>query len=81
MQNIKEKTVKRIQNVLYNDKLQNPDNFKKVLKLEIISTLSHFMNINPEEVNLSILLDPAGVYKINIQLKTNYIKPVGNLSL
>ncbi len=79
MNKLKDLTKDRTKKVLYADKLISPNMFRQTLKLEVFSVLSQFMELNLEEVNLSIMVDPTGKYKINIVAQSNKIKPVGQI--
>ncbi len=79
MEKIKDRIAERTKKVLYADKLISPNMFRQALKLEIFSVLSQFMDLALEDVNLSILIDPTGKYKISINAQTLQIKPVGQI--
>lgn len=79
MKNYKEVTTERIKKVLYADKLASPSMFKQTLRVEIFSMLKDFIETKLEDINVSVLLNKDGKYKINISVETDYIKPIGQI--
>ena len=80
MAKLKDVVAERTKKVLYSDKLISPNMFRQTIKLEVYSVLSQFMNLDINDVILSIMVDPTGKYKINILAQTNQIKPVGQIA-
>lgn len=79
MAKLKDAVANRTKKVLYADKLISPNMFRQTIKLEVYSVLSQFMTLDINDVNLSIMVDPTGKYKISILAQTNQIKPVGQI--
>lgn len=77
MSNIKDQVKSRAKQVLFADKLVSPNMFKETLKLECYNMLSQFMEVDPNNLKISIVVEPTGEFKINILATTNKIKPIG----
>lgn len=79
MEKIKDIVQTRTQKVLYADKLISPQMFKQTIKIEVFAVLKQFMELNYEDIGLSVMVDPTGKYKISIVAQTQKIKPIGQI--
>ena len=79
MQKLKDIVAERTKKVIYADKLISPNMFKQTLKVEVFAVLSQFMQLELNDVSLSIMVDPTGKYKLSISAQTTQIKPVGQI--
>lgn len=77
MASIKEQVKSRAKQVLFADKLVSPNMFKETLKLESYNMLSQFMDITPQNLKISIVVEPTGQFKITMVAVANKIKPIG----
>lgn len=79
MNKFKDVVADRARKILYADKLIKPNMFKQALKLEVFAVLRQFMEIEQDDISLSIMIDPTGKYKIKLIAETSQIKPVGQI--
>ena len=79
MSKIKDDIIDRTKKVIFSDKLISPNMFRQTIKVEIFSVLSQFMELDINDLGLSIMVDPTGKYKLNIVAQTQKIKPVGQI--
>ncbi len=77
MLKMKDQVKSRAKEVLFADKLVSPNMFKETLRLECFNMLSQFMEIEPNNLKMAILVSETGEFKIKIEATTNRIRPVG----
>lgn len=77
MSKLKEEVKLRAKQVLFADKLVSPSQFKEALRLECYNMLSQFMELEPNNLRVTVIVEETGQFKINIAATTNKIKPVG----
>ena len=56
----------RVKNMLMADKLASPVNFKHALKLELFGLLSQFMQLDADDIKMSITVQDNGKYRVAI---------------
>lgn len=72
--------VNRLKNVLNIDKNDNPIKITNVLKSDLLYLLSNYMEISPDDLNLSIEVGQGGTYKLEILGNVRRLKVLGGFS-
>ena len=67
----------RLKNILISDKHFNPEYLVKVLRSDMVDLLLNYMNILPQNIDISIFVDEKGVYNLKISAKTDRLKIFG----
>lgn len=67
----------RLKNILISDKHFNPEYLVKVLRSDMLDLLLNYMNILPQNIDISIFVDEKGVYNLKISAKTDRLKIFG----
>ena len=77
---IGDKTLERTKRVLFLDKLTNPVVYKQTIKLELFGKLKDFMEIEPDDIYLNLVLLSDGKYKLCVEVVSKRLKNVGACS-
>ncbi len=72
--------VNRLKNVLNIDKNDNPIKITNVLKSDLLYLLSNYMEISPDDLDLSIEVGQGGTYKLEILGNVRRLKVLGGFS-
>ena len=67
----------RLKNILISDKHFNPDFIVKVLRSDTKEMLANYMDIIPQNIEVSIFVDEKGIYNLKITAKSDRLKIFG----
>lgn len=64
----------RLKNVLKSDKRDNPNKILNVLKSDILYVLKNYMEINSDNLDVSICVNSMGTYSLTILANVSRLK-------
>jgi len=76
MKRVRREAVTRLKSVLLQDKLHAPNNFIEFVKRDIYTTLFNYFEINEEDIELTVEVDKAGNYIIEITGRAYRLKNI-----
>lgn len=76
-----QKSILRIKDMLKRDKESIPVPLINLIKNDLFNTLNNYLDIYPEDINLSYYVNNDSMYHIEISLESNRIKKVNFLNI
>ncbi len=64
----------RLKNILVADKEENPLKIVQVLKSDLLETLKNYMEVNGEELDVTITVDEFGFFVFNAYTRVRRLK-------